>query len=213
MNTILKSFEDVKVSLIQRKAYRDAVANVIAADGIKLKGIIDEAQNLTDSILLVQKFANTLQSDVVKKFEELLTRGSRHIFGEEYTISIEFTNSGNTLHADFYAVLPNGKKVNVSNGEGGGLKDFMAVLQRMLYLILEPTQPTRILFIDECLKALDVHRSAEAFRFISDLARELDIQVVFVTHTNAAAELAGSDGIKVVEFIKSDGVSHANVIA
>jgi uncharacterized protein YjgD (DUF1641 family) len=201
---LLKNFEDTKTSLIKRRANRDAVANVLASEQDNITRLKDKVQQLTDGITLMQTFSTTLRSDVVGKFEDLLTKGVREVFKKDYKITIEFTNQANAVYADFYVTLPDGKKINLANGEGGGLRDFVGILQRLLYIILEPTQPSRILFIDEGLKALDVERSPIAFKFIAELTHELGIQVIFITHSQAAKAMSGTEGTSVVE-ISNDG--------
>ena len=212
MTTTLQNFEAVKTSLIKRRANRDAVANVIAAEDATLRELRDKVQMLTDGIALMQTFSGSLRSDVVKRFEDLLTTGVRQVWGKDYRIVIDFHNSGNSIGAEFYAILPNGKKVTLKNGEGGGLKDFVGVLQRILYLVLEPTHPTKIIFLDECLKAVDCNRAALAFKFIAQLAIELGVQLVFITHEQAAKAMSEVPGVSVVEITMVNDESQIKVL-
>ena len=212
MNIILKNFEDTKTNLIKRRANRDAVAHVLAVEKENIEELKAKVTQLQDGISLMQNFTNTLRSDVVTKFEDLLTKGARHVFQEDYKVTIEFTNAANSVYADFYVTLPNGRKINILNGEGGGLKDFVAVLQRMLYIILEPSLPSRLIFIDESFKALDGERAQSAFKFISELAHELGIQIVFITHADAARAMSDTEGVSVLHVAKIDGVSQAKLI-
>lgn len=180
-----------------RRGARDSVLGMLSNNEAKVKDLNAKQQDISNGIVMVQKFSEGIQTGVVHRFEDLLTRGVRQIFNKEYTVSIEFSVSGNTLNADFFMTLPDGKKVNLAKGEGGGMRDLVAVLQRILYIVLEPTQPARILFMDECLKALDVGRAPIAFGFIKDLCRELDIQVVAITHQAGATDTDGA-GMKVI---------------
>jgi translation initiation factor RLI1 len=201
MSSSLSALRDIHAQLARENATkigaRDTVKAWLAASQAKVKGLNAKQQDIADGILLVQKFSEGIQTGVVQRFEDLLTRGIRQIFNKQYTASIEFSVSGNTLNADFFMILPDGKKVSLANGEGGGLRDLVAVLQRVLYIALEPTRPARILFLDENMKALDVGRAPAAFTFIKDLCGELDIQVIFITHAQAAIDTDGS-GIKVI---------------
>lgn len=181
----------------RRRGARDMVQKMIQDGKRKVEDLNASQLSIADGILLVQRFSEGIQSGVVQKFEDLLTRGVRQIFNKQYTVSIEFSASGNTLHADFFMTLPDGKKVNLAKGEGGGMRDLVSVLQRILYIILEPSHPARIIFFDEQLKALDVGRTPSAFIFVKELCQELGIQVVFITHAASAVELDG-DGVKVV---------------
>lgn len=182
---------------LRLKGSRDAIINMAEAKVRLISELNEKQRNVSDAILITQKLSEGLQTGVVKRFEDLLTRGVRQIFQKEYTVLIEFSTSGNTLNADFFITLPDGKKVNLAKGEGGGLRDLVAVLQRILYLILEPSRPARILFLDENMKALDVGRAPAAFYFIVKLCKELDIQIIFITHQQAAIDRE-MDGMRVV---------------
>jgi hypothetical protein len=206
---LLEAFKEASDNVVRRKADRDATQSLI--DGLE-KEIADTTagvNDVVDSIALVQNFSSNLRTDIVNRFEDLLTSGVREIFDKDYKIKIEFTTSGNSYHADFYMVLANGRKVSLAQGEGGGLKDFVSVLQRILYIILEPNKPARILFLDENLKALDSERAVSGFKFIAKLVKELDIQAVFITHSNAARVLLEAGvGVSVVE-VTNDGTEAA----
>ena len=209
---IVRAFEETSNSLIRRKANRDAIANVFKSEQANIAELKATVQRIGDGITLIQEFSNTLRTDVISKFEDLLTKGVRQVFKKDYKISIEFTNTGNSVYADFYVTLPNGKKTNIANGEGGGLKDFVSILQRILYIILEPNKPSRIIFLDENLKALDAERSPLAFQFISELIRELGIQCVFITHSNAAKAMAGAPGVSLIEVVNDGTEAQVKVV-
>ena len=209
LNNDLKAAE---TNLITRRANRTSLQTLITNEDLNVIELKNNVQLISDGVLLMQRFAVGLRSDVITKFEDLLTKGVRQVFNVDYKISIEFTNSGNAVHADFMVKLPNSKKVNLATGEGGGLRDFVGILQRILYIILEPSLPAKVLFIDEGLKALDVDRSPEAFRFISQLTMELGIQVVFITHSQAAKTLSDTPGVMVLEVSHDGAQSQVKVI-
>jgi DNA repair exonuclease SbcCD ATPase subunit len=188
MNILSKKFDSIKEHVLTRKANRDSLNRILESYKKDVEDLKSDSADLSNSISIVQSFSGTIRSDVVGRFEQLLTNGVRQIFNKDYKISIEFSNSGNSVFADFYVTLPDGKKISLSS-EGGGLRDFVAVLQRILYIVLEPSKPSKVLFLDENLKALDAARSPVAFKFISELLRELDIQAVFITHSDSARNI------------------------
>ena len=212
MSLISKTFDEASNNLIRRKANRDAIANVFKSEQANIAELKAKVQRLGDGITLIQSFSNTLRTDVISKFEDLLTKGVRQVFKKDYKISIGFANTGNSVYADFYVTLPSGKKINLANGEGGGLRDFVSILQRILYIILEPNKPSRVIFLDENLKALDSERSPVAFQFIAELIRELGIQCIFITHSNAAKAMAGATGVSLIEVVNDGTEAQAKVV-
>jgi DNA repair exonuclease SbcCD ATPase subunit len=167
----------------------------------------DTINEVSDSIKVVQTFSDSLKTEVIKKFEELITRGVREIFDKDYKITIEFESKGNNVSADFYVLIPSGKKVNLAKGEGGGLRDFVAVLQRVLYMVLDPSRTAKFMIFDEDLKHLDTERSAKAFPFLVKLFEELDIQVLFITHSQAARALSDNKNVKLIEIGSQDAAT------
>jgi len=188
---------DVREDIVSRMAKRDMLRDLIKETEYERDTLAKRSQHLSDGVVLIQKFSEGIQSIVVKRFEDLLTKGVRQIFAKDYKIGIEFTTSSNTLNADFFATLPDGKIVNLAKGEGGGLRDLVAVLQRMLYLVLEPTRPAKFLFLDENLKYLDKGRAGPAFQFLSEVMEQLRIQTVWITHMAAAGDVE-ADGFKMI---------------
>jgi DNA repair exonuclease SbcCD ATPase subunit len=176
----IKQINDLYMSQV---VARDMYNRTLEQKEKELKEINEKISALTQSIDILQDFHLNLEIGIIKKFEELITKGIQEIFGKEYKFIIEFKNESFGTSADFYIKIPESDKViNLASGEGGGIKDFISVLIRMLYLILEPSKPAKILFLDENLKHLDRERAIKALKFIKELAEKLNIQIVFITH-------------------------------
>lgn len=159
-----------------------------------------DAQDVGDAILVVQAFAGQIQTGVIDKFENLLNRGIREIFDRDYKIDIEMEAKGNSFVADIYITLPGGNRIPMST-EGGGLKYLASMLSRILYLILDSTQPVKFLFLDETMADLDEWRYPQGFKFIMDVAAELGIQIVWITHSPAVSgQTLDLPGAKIIQF-------------
>jgi DNA repair exonuclease SbcCD ATPase subunit len=176
----IKQLNDLYMS---QAVARDMYLRTLAEKEKELNDITNKISILENSINVIQDFNLSLEVSIIKKFEELITKGIQEIFGKQYKFIIEFKKENIGTSADFYVKIPEKDKIiNLVSGEGGGIKDFIAVLIRMLYLILEPSKPAKILFLDENLKHLDRERAIKALKFIKELAEKLDIQIVFITH-------------------------------
>ena len=175
-------FEECERLVIERSKEKE----ILEAHSAELFRRVNEGNirsvMLGDSVKLMQIFSGGIRTGVIQKFEELITNAIREIYGRDYSISIEFddTKSG-SIWAEFFVILPNGKKVNLAK-EGGGLRDVVSVLSRVLYLMMDPSQPARFLVFDENLKNLDEWRSPNGIRLIFKVIRELGIQSIFITH-------------------------------
>lgn len=143
-----------------------------------------EMQLLGDCVVVMQNFATQIQTGIIAKFEDLLNRGIREIFKRDYKAQVVFEAKANSFWADIYVTLPNGNRVPINN-EGGGMRELASMLSRILYVVLDPTQPAKILFLDESLSQIDEWRYPDGFKFIMDICTQLGIQVIWITH-NAA---------------------------
>lgn len=168
----------------------------------------NKVRDTEECIVLAQSFSGSLQTDVVDKFEDLLTRAVRQVFGRDYTVHLVFEAKGNSFWADFHVTLPSGRRVTLSHGEGGGLKDLCSVLIRMLYLILDPTCPSRVVFLDENLSNLDSWRSPGGLTMLARIMSELGVQALWITHSDAVRSGEVSiPGARVLRMSMSDNVS------
>lgn len=188
MNHLSASSPDTEIKkarrlVTARRAEKSLLDERLERSRAELAEAKDQAQTAADSIAIAQAFSGSIQTGVIGKFEDLLTRAIRQIYGREYEVRIELAAKGNSMWADFRILLPNGRLVDLAGGEGGGFKDIVAVMSRILYLVLDPTAPARIMFLDENLKALDQWRSPAAFPIITKIARDLGIQVIWISHS------------------------------
>jgi len=174
---IAKIEEDIKA----KKIYRDMLSRNIVDIKNLIKSKESDVEMIVKSINVMQEFYSNLQTDVVFKFENLITEGIKEVFDSDCKFEIEFKKENNNVSAEFYINIGN-KKIILNEGEGGGIKDFISVLFRIIYLILDRNNKSRIIFLDENLKHLDKERSHKALKFIHNLCKQLNIQVFFITH-------------------------------
>lgn len=196
---ILKEKDEINSLIIKRRYEQESLLSSINNLNIQKTEALDRTDKISKGILLMQNFSETLKKDIIGKFEELVTKGLCEVFEKDYRFSIEFSTHGSSLTADFIISLPDGKRVNMATGEGGGVRDFTSLLQRILYLILDPARPDRVLFLDENLKHLDSERAKRAFVFIKKILSELDIQTIFITHSSAVKEIENEKDINIIE--------------
>jgi len=178
-----------KIKILEENYKAEVVLKDMYIRNLKTKqdeysNIKKKIELLDKSVIILKKFNSTIGKEIIQKFEELITKGIREIFEKDYKfiIDLDFNNSVAPT-AEFLIKIPDKDKIiNISKGEGGGIRDFVSVLIRILYLILEPTKPAKILFLDENLKHLDRIRAIKAIKFIKELSEKLNIQIIFITH-------------------------------
>lgn len=194
------------------EANRTANLGILHLKQNKLNQIESEISILEKSGKILQSFLSSVEHDIINRFENLISSGVKEVFEKNYEIKIVFSNTQNNINADFIVRLPDGKEVNIYEGEGGGLKDFISVLQRILYIILEPNRPDKILFLDENLKHLDATRAIKAFNFIRKLTKELDVQILFITHLDILNKISMEEDDNIIEVSNINGQSIINHI-
>lgn len=184
LTEIQSQFNKVQRDLTLKRGELNDLMRTRKKTEIDMSDAKESFTTISDGIVIVQQFSGQIQTGIIDKFEDLLNRGIRQIFGRDYTIDIEFQAKANSFWADFYVTLPNGKRINMQT-EGGGLKEVAAILMRILYIMLEPTQPAKFMILDESLASIDEWRAPDAIKFITFILTELGIQTIWITHNQS----------------------------
>ncbi len=186
----------IKEKFSAYKAHKNMYESVLDEINSKLNELTNKEKDVDQALVHIQNINLSLKDDIIKKFESLITEGIKEVFEEDYKIKIEMKKSAFKIIANINIILPNGKEVDIYEGEGGGIKDFVSVLMRIIYFILESEKRSPIIFLDENLKHLDSERALKAIEFIKKITEKFGITVVFITHLNIEFDYLNCNVIK-----------------
>lgn len=152
---------------------------------------IDTLTKRVDSLqecqTILQTIARSVQERSHKAISDLVTRCLKAIFGEDaYEFRIKFEQRRGRTEADLVFVR-DGKEVDPTTATGGGVVDVATIALRLACLVLSRPKRRKLLVLDEPTKHLSKDHSHKVRHLIEELAKELDIQFLIVTHDPALA--------------------------
>jgi DNA repair exonuclease SbcCD ATPase subunit len=140
--------------------------------------------------VLFQTAVKILYSTLSTRLGDIVTEGLNIVFPETgYVFKIEFVEKRNTVEANIYLEDSDGYSYHPVKDVGGGIADFVSLLLRIAYIML--SKHDNILIADEPGKFIDRERISDAACFLHKILKELDFQMVMMTHIPEFTEKAG----------------------
>ncbi len=188
----MENLSDLRRQLDRRLARRQQLAESIKKE-IKAKEVADEfVQTVTQAQQAIQEVAQQVQQQAHKQVARVVSKCLSAVFEQPYQLKIDFERKRGRTEAEF-VYLCEGRKV-APRQTSGGVLDVAALALRLASLVLTIPQARRLLVLDEPFQGLSSKNLQKMAALIETLAKELDLQIIIVTHD---AELQIG---KVVEF-------------
>lgn len=129
---------------------------------------------------LVYAAVDKTQSQLRYHVSNLVTVGLQTTFPEkDYKFHLDFVTRRNQTECDLL-IEDNGIKSKPKYRNGGGVLDVISISLRMAFWSLSDTVP--ILALDEPSKFVSKDKQDSVVQMIRDIADELNIQIILVTH-------------------------------
>lgn len=171
-----------------------------------------ERKLMSSSVDFLTSFAEWMREKIKIKLETLVNSALSIVFPDkqmEFKLISKRTKTG--LQYETY-IETNGTLTPVFDAKGGGVLDIITIALRISYLKLYQGQVEQVLFLDEPFKNLDKERIHNAVAWLSRISKELNIQLIMVTHieelSNAAENLyrvTNVDNVSQVERLVNNG--------
>lgn len=165
---------------------RRVASERLAQERRSLSGCRRRVIVIEHSQTLIQGLAKQVQETAHKQIAAVVGRCIQSVFGEDYNFRIDFEKKRGKTEARM-VFLKGEDEINPLKGSGGGLLDLAAFALRLACVLLVRPAVRRLLVIDEPLKHLDASRRPAVGRLLEDLSRELNIQIIQVTHDESLA--------------------------
>jgi DNA repair exonuclease SbcCD ATPase subunit len=148
--------------------------------------LTNRAKAILEAQTIIQKVAVETQTQLRFKIEDIVNKIFETTF-PDYTFELDYDIKNNKSAAKlcFYKC---GHDIDILSGDGGGVVDVACIALRLAIWSLSDTRP--LLILDEATKHLsaqDAPRFAEVF---STIAKELGIQVIMPSHSDALKAVA-----------------------
>ena len=132
---------------------------------------------------LLQSVAEQVQQHAHQQLAGVVTRCLKAVFGEDeaYEFKINFAKKRGRTEAELLFVRE-GKEIDPLSASGGGAVDVASFALRLACLMLLRPPVRRLLVLDEPYKFLSKEYRPRVRALLEELAKELDLQVIQVTH-------------------------------
>lgn len=144
-----------------------------------------------EALKFVEEVAASRRGTVLKPIEEILTRAVRMIYGDRYSVILEYDVKRNLSSLEFLVAkeTPAGQVVRGIDGIGGGMSDTISTALRML--VLNNSKGTaNVCILDEAFKHADQEMVEPVAEFLRELTKLLGIQLIFSSHHAIMKEYA-----------------------
>lgn len=132
---------------------------------------------------LVQGVAKEVQEQAHARIAGVVSRCLETVFDDPYTFHIRFDSKRGKTEARLLLERDGLILENPLREAGGGVVDVCALALRLACLVLSTPRRRRFLCLDEPLKFLSVNYQPRVAELLMELAEEMDIQFLIVTHS------------------------------
>lgn len=169
---------------------------------------INNHQELLKVVLVLLEQSNIVSRDHMKtEIENLVTQGLQIIFENPYLqFTIEFITKRNQTEAEFtIAEIHENNKIEtggeIISTRGGGVVDIISIALRIIIMqLLHAKGP---LILDEPAKFVSAHYINNFGKFLTQISKTFDRQIIMVTHDAKLAEFAS----QIFEVSQHNGIS------
>ena len=144
------------------------------------------AENYRKAAAFLSQYGDEREAAVHSLIESLVTQGLQHVFQEDMRFSVVQKVVGSRTVVDFQIVSTFADteiSTPVMSARGGGVAAVSGFLLQVVVMLL--TDAPRVLFLDETFAQVSAEYETRLADFISQLADDIGLQVVMVTHSDA----------------------------
>jgi len=176
----------MRLSVSGDRARSDLLTQQLEGKRNELVKLNTEAELATQVRLLFESLTDKKRELVRTKIEALVTHGIQAVFGPSYIFKIEQEIKRNNvtfnyrIHHEFKGEL---KESDLRGFHGGGLVALVGFLLRVVMVLFTHPPRRRIIFLDETMAALDGDKRQPFAHLLKQLAAQLSMQFIVITHS------------------------------
>ena len=172
----------------------------------KAKHMIDVYSKV---VLLLQGASENARHSIVSRIEKIVTEALHEIIpNENLSFKVIFESKRGASEVTFKLFDETIKQeLNVMYSYGGGIKDIISTVLRIVVIELDRTKCEGPIILDETGKNVSVEYQENFGRFLRILSEKLGKQIILITHEDNIVTQAH----KVFQIAKKDGKSYIEV--
>jgi DNA repair exonuclease SbcCD ATPase subunit len=155
---------------------------LLKRDKAALAAAMERLANVVEARAWLAEVANGIQADLDAALSALVSRCLASIFDNAYRFVIRRVRNGRAASVHMLLVNERGTELDPLAATGGGVVDVTAFALRLSVLLLTAPPVRRVLILDEPFKFVSVEYRERVRALLEELAAELGVQFVLVTH-------------------------------
>jgi DNA repair exonuclease SbcCD ATPase subunit len=174
--------DELKERFYKIKSHKEYLEKT-AADS-RSKVLLNESNisKITDALDFLYKFSEFTRNEVKTKLETLSNLALSSVFTEKkMQFKVIPNRNKKGLFYDLY-IDTDGNITPLEDCKGGGVLDIISLCLRISYLRIFKGTLRQVLILDEPFKNLDDVRRPVAIDWLATTAKEMNIQMIIVTH-------------------------------
>ncbi len=181
-------FNDLKQKVRRLYYQKENLINEIQNNKKKIKILTIDRDNFIQARWILSEVTKATQEDFKNKVEKLTTIALKSVFNKNYEFKLLFESKRNKMEAR-PVILEDGKEFTPKDELGGSILNIISFMVQIVFIILEKPAKRKTMILDEPFHWLG-NLKEKAGRMLTEISKELGMQIIFVTHDKILAEIA-----------------------
>lgn len=204
MNNLIQQFDQVKQQFNRKLGQLESIKNQVNSCNEKILQLTVKEDVTSKASLFLQSLSDTTRLQVLDKISGIVTDALQTVKDKNliFQMSLITKNNQPTLDMTILDKL-SGQSYDVLQSMGGGVADLVSITLRIALLCRWTPNLTRFVLMDEVGKFISVKDQEVFSEFIRRLSEALNLQLVWVSHS----EVLTSQAHKIFKITKENGIS------
>lgn len=182
----IDSLERRYIRLLERKEAAERKATELQAELERKK---EEGNDLVEAKTVLTEAAKQTQTRIQVHISGIVSKALASVFDDPYEMSVQFVEKRGKTECELTFVKDD-EQFDPMTSTGGGVVDVAAFALRIALWRLTTKRTNPVFIFDEPFKFLSVSLQPRAASVLQSLSERLGVQIIYVTHSPALAEIA-----------------------
>jgi len=179
----------LRQTLEQRKGQRAQIRKSIKETKAQIKALKQQLSNHEKAREIIREVGLATQQQLQVHISDIVSLALEAVFPDPYTFGVGFVERRNRTECDLFFVR-NEERIDPITASGGGAVDVASFALRVASWSMALPHSQNTLILDEPFRYLSMELLSQAGEMLKQLAKELGLQIIMVTHSEELMESA-----------------------
>jgi len=184
-----KMITSIRQTLEQRKGQCTQIQKSIKKAKAQIKILKQQLSDHEKAREIIREVGLITQKQLQVHISDIVSLALEAVFPDPYTFEVDFIERRNRTECDLL-FSRNGEKINPITASGGGVVDVASFALRVASWSMAIPHSRNTLILDEPFRYLSTELLPYAGEMLKQLSKELEIQIIMVTHSEELMENA-----------------------